>query len=50
VNFTIGGTAKMQRTASPVGERLRVFLKLENGQIVKTHENIRWDDKPADKK
>jgi hypothetical protein len=43
VNFTIGGTAKMQHTASPVGERLRIFLKLENGQVVKTHENVPWD-------
>lgn len=42
VNFTIGGTAKMQRTASSVGERLRIFLKRENGQIVKAHENIPW--------
>jgi hypothetical protein len=42
VNFTIGGTAKLQQTASPVGERLRIFLKRENGQIVKTHENIPW--------
>lgn len=50
VNFTIGGTAKMQRTASPVGTRLRIFLKLENGQIVKAHENIPWEDKPADAK
>jgi len=50
VNFTIGGTAKMQETASHVGDRLRIFLKLENGQIVKTHENIPWDDKPADMK
>ncbi|MGH9736307.1 MAG: hypothetical protein ACRD8A_17180 [Candidatus Acidiferrales bacterium] len=50
VNFTIGGTAKMQHTASPVAERLRVFLKRENGQIVKAHENILWDDKPADTK
>jgi hypothetical protein len=50
VNLTIGGTAKMQHTASPVGERLRIFLKLENSQIVKTHENIPWDDKPADTK
>jgi hypothetical protein len=47
VNFTIAGAAKMQKTASPVGDRLRIFLKLENGQIVKTHENIPWEDKPA---
>ncbi len=50
VNFTIGGAAKMQRTASPVGERLRIFLRLEKGQLVKTHENIPWDDKPTDGK
>jgi hypothetical protein len=50
VNFTIGGTAKIQRTASPVGERLRIFLKLENDQIVKTQERIPWDDKSAETK
>lgn len=50
VNFTIGGTANMQHTASPVGERLRVFLKRENGRIVKAHENVPWEDKPADAK
>lgn len=50
VNFTIGGTAKMQHTASPVGERLRIFLKRENGNIVKAHEKIPWDDKPAEMK
>lgn len=48
VNFTIGGTPRIQNTASPVGKRLRIFLKLENGQIVKTHEEIPWGDKPAD--
>jgi|ERR1700722_234501 len=47
VNFTIGGTAKMQHTASPLGERLRIFLKRENGKIVKMHENIPWDDQPG---
>lgn len=47
VNFTIGGTARMQQTASPVGNRLRIFLKMENCQIVKAHENIPWNDKPA---
>ncbi|MFZ0411944.1 MAG: hypothetical protein WA875_03465 [Candidatus Acidiferrales bacterium] len=50
VNFTMGGTAKMQKTASPVGGRLWIFLKCKNGQIIKTHENIPWDDKPADTK
>ncbi len=50
VNFTIGGTAKLQETASPLRERVRIFLKRENRQIVKTHENIPWDDKPADTK
>jgi len=46
VNFTIGGTAKVQYTASPVGERLRIFFKREKGQIVKTHESIPWEDEP----
>jgi len=50
VNFTIGGTAKIQETASPLRERVRIFLKRENRQIVKAHENIPWDDKPADTK
>lgn len=50
VNFTIGGAGRMQRTASPVGERLRIFLKRENGQIVKTREDIPWDDNSADTK
>lgn len=50
VNFTIGGTAKMQQTASPVGKRLRIFLKLENGQIVKAHEDIPWDNQPHEMK
>jgi hypothetical protein len=48
VNFTIGGSVKLQETASPLQERVRIFLKRENGQIIKTHENIPWDDKPAD--
>jgi len=45
VNFTIGATAKtpkMLSTAKPVGERLRIFLQLENGQVVKTQENVPW--------
>lgn len=50
VNFTIGGAAQMQRTASPVGERLRIFFKREKGQIVKAHEKIPWDDNSADMK
>lgn len=47
VNFTIGGTAKMQETASTLKERVRIFLRRENGHLVKAHENIPWDDKPA---
>jgi hypothetical protein len=49
-NFTIGGTAKMQKTAAHVGERLRIFLELENGQIVKTHEKIPWDSMRTERK
>jgi hypothetical protein len=45
VNFTIGGTAKIQETASTLNERVRIFLKRENGHLVKAHENIPWDDK-----
>jgi hypothetical protein len=44
VNFTIGGTAKRQETASRVGDLLRIFLQLKNDQIVKTHAKIPWDD------
>jgi hypothetical protein len=50
VNFTIGGTVKLQETACSVRERVRIFLKRENGHIVKAHENIPWDDKPANTK
>jgi hypothetical protein len=50
VNFTIGGAAEIQETASTLGERVRIFVKRENSQIVKTHENIPWDDKSADTK
>lgn len=48
VNFEMGGTVKMRKTASPLGKRLRIFLIRENDQIIKTHEDISWDDKPAD--
>jgi hypothetical protein len=50
-NFTIGGMAKkMQETAITLNERVRIFLNRENGHLVKTHENIPWDDKAADTK
>jgi len=45
VNFTIGATAntpRLQRTAMRVGERLRIFLKMENDQVIKTQENVPW--------
>jgi hypothetical protein len=42
-NFTLGGTAKGQNTASSLGKRLRVFLtKEKNGQIWKSHEEVDW--------
>jgi hypothetical protein len=48
VNFTIGGTIKMRRTASTVENRVRIFFKRENGQLVKAHEDVPWNDKPTD--
>jgi hypothetical protein len=50
VNFTIGGTIKMRRTASTLENRVRIFFKRENGQLVKAHDSIPWDDKHADTK
>jgi hypothetical protein len=48
-NFTIGGTAKkIQETAITLNERVRIFFIRENGHLVKTHENVPWDDKSAD--
>ncbi len=40
VNFKIGD---MLKVGSPVGERLKVFLKREKEQIIKDHETIPWD-------
>lgn len=42
-NFMIGGTANMVKTAAPVGDRLRIFLKREGEQVTKAHEKISWD-------
>jgi hypothetical protein len=45
VNFTIGATEntpKAQFTARRVGNRLRIFLKLEKEQLVKTQESVPW--------
>jgi hypothetical protein len=50
VNFTIGGTVKIQETAYCLNKRVRIFFIRENGHLIKTHENIPWDDKPADTK
>ena len=48
VNFTIGGTVKIQETAYCLNKRVRILFIRENGHLIKTHENIPWDDKPAD--
>lgn len=40
VNFKIGD---MLKVGSPLGERLKVFLKREQDQIIKDHEAIPWD-------
>ena len=48
VNFTIGGTVKIQETAYCLKERVRIFFIREKGHLVKTHENIPWDDKLTD--
>ena len=40
VNFRIGD---MLKVGSPLGERLKVFLKREKDQITKWHEAIPWD-------
>ncbi len=39
VNFKIG---KMLKVGSPIGDRLRVYLKREEGRIIKWHETIPW--------
>lgn len=46
-NFKIAGRTT---TAGTVGDRVRIFLKRENGLLSKANESIPWDDKPADKK
>jgi hypothetical protein len=40
VNFQIGGKPVI---GNVVGDRVRVFLKRENGKVIKTHETIPWD-------
>jgi hypothetical protein len=40
VNFKIGDKTA---TGSTVGNRLKVFLKHDKGQITKWHENIPWN-------
>jgi len=40
VNYTIGGQPVI---ANSVGDRLKIFLKRENGKIVTTFETIPWD-------
>jgi hypothetical protein len=40
VNYTIGGKPVI---GNAVGERLKIFLKLENGRIRKSFETIPWD-------
>ena len=40
VNFKVGGKLVV---GSPVGERVRIFYKRENNQIIKMHETIPWE-------
>jgi hypothetical protein len=40
LNYTIGGEPVI---GNAVGERLKIFLKLENGRIRKSFETIPWD-------
>jgi hypothetical protein len=43
VNLTVGGTAKMVKTGSVVGDRVKIFLKREGEEIIKSHENVPWN-------
>jgi hypothetical protein len=42
VNFTIGGSVKIQETAFPLGEMVRVFLMRDGRTLAKSHENVPW--------
>jgi hypothetical protein len=42
VNFKVGGTVKITETAKTVGNRLKIFLKRERGQLIKDHEEVPW--------
>ena len=41
-NFTLGGTPKIVKTGTTVGDRVKIFLKRERGQMTKAHENVPW--------
>ncbi|SRR5260370_6148429 len=47
VNFKVAGRTI---TGGTVEDRVRIFLKRENGLLTKAHEKIPWDAKPADTK
>jgi hypothetical protein len=42
VNFTVGGKAKIVETGSIVGDRVKIFLKRDGGQLTKAHEKVPW--------
>src|SRR6266850_2406811 len=39
VNFTVGG---MVKTGSPIGDRVKIFLKRAGEQVTKVHETVPW--------
>jgi hypothetical protein len=42
VNFTMGGSVKIQETAYRLDRRVRIFLELDNTHLVKSHESVPW--------
>jgi hypothetical protein len=43
VNFKLGGTVEIVKTGGIVGNRVKVFLKREAGQVTKAHETVPWE-------
>jgi hypothetical protein len=39
VNFTVGG---MVKTGSPIGDRVKIFLRRDGEKVTKAHENVPW--------
>ena len=42
VNFRLGGTVKIEETASVLENRVRIFFRRENRHLVKAHEKVPW--------